>query len=212
MTVQHFTFNGFQENTYILSDDSKECIIVDPGCSNVQEQAILEQYIEENGLMPKKLVCTHFHIDHILGNKFVATKWNLEVEGHEKGLITWGYGEQTAAIYGFPYDPSPKPTVFLEEGDQVKFGNTVLDILFVPGHAQGHIALVNHASHEVIAGDVLFNGSIGRTDLPGGDYNTLEQSILTKLYPLPDDYVVYCGHGPSTTIGKEKASNPFVRA
>ncbi len=213
MKLEYFTFNPFQENTYVLYDNSKECIIVDPGCYTVSEQNQLAQFIEENELIPKKLVCTHFHLDHIFGNQFVTNKWNLLVEGHSADVATLEMGEKSAALYGFDnYIPSPAIEHFIEEGDQIKFGDTVLDVLFVPGHAPGHIALVNHESKTVINGDVLFQGSIGRTDLPGGDFATLEKSIKEKLYTLPEDYVVYAGHGPSTTIGFEKQHNGFVRA
>lgn len=213
MKLEYFTFNPFQENTYVLYDNSKECIIVDPGCYTIPEQNQLAQFIEENDLIPKKLVCTHFHLDHIFGNQFVTNKWNLQIEGHSADIPTLEMGEKSAAIYGFDnYIPSPPIDHFIEEGDQIKFGNTVLDVLFVPGHAPGHIALVHHESKTVINGDVLFQGSIGRTDLPGGDFATLEKSIKEKLYTLPEDYVVYAGHGPSTTIGFEKQHNGFVRA
>ena len=213
MKLHYFTFNPFQENTFILFDESKECIIVDPGCYSLEEQNQLEDFIDKNELEPKKLVCTHFHLDHIFGNHFVSKKWGLPVEGHRLDLPTLQLGEKSAQMYGFgDYTPSPEIKVFIDEGDQIKFGNTALEILFVPGHAPGHIALVHHESKTVINGDVLFQGSIGRTDLPGGDYQTLENSIRNKMYKLPDDYSVYAGHGPSTTIGHEKRNNAFVKA
>jgi glyoxylase-like metal-dependent hydrolase (beta-lactamase superfamily II) len=213
MKLHYFTFNPFQENTFVLYDETKECVIIDPGCYSSEEQDQLVNYIEKNGLKPKKLVCTHFHLDHIFGNYFVSKKWGLDVEGHRLDLPTLQLGEQSAKMYGFDgYQPSPEIKHFIDEGDKITFGNTELDILFVPGHAPGHIALVHHASKTIINGDVLFQGSIGRTDLPGGDYATLENSIKQKMYQLPDDYKVYAGHGPSTTIGNEKQFNAFVKA
>ena len=213
MKLHYFTFNPFQENTYILYDETKECIIVDPGCYSSEEQNQLANYIEKNDLKPKKLVCTHFHLDHIFGNYYTAKKWGLKVEGHRLDLPTLQLGEKSAQMYGFDdYQPSPAIETFIDEGDKIHFGHTELEILFVPGHAPGHIALVHHNSKTVINGDVLFQGSIGRTDLPGGDYKTLENSIKQKMYQLPDDYTVFSGHGPSTTIGNEKQFNGFVRA
>ncbi|MCB9359893.1 MAG: MBL fold metallo-hydrolase [Flavobacteriales bacterium] len=211
ITIHQFTFNGFQENTYILCDETKECVVIDPGCYSNSEQQELVDFIAKEGLKPVKLLNTHCHIDHILGNNFIAKTYNLGLEMHKNDLPTLHATTEYGHLYGFAVDQSPEPTTFLDEGDVIVFGNSKLDILFVPGHAPGHIVFVNHEQKFVINGDVLFYGSIGRTDLPGGDHQTLINSIKTKMFALADDYVIYTGHGPSTTIGFEKANNPFLQ-
>ena len=210
INVHYFTFNGFQENTYILSDDTKECVIIDPGCYSNEEQQVLATYITENELTPVKLLNTHCHIDHVLGNNFVASKYNVGLEMHQKDLPTLHATPEYGQTFGFNIDKSPEPTTLLNDGDVVKFGNSELHVLFTPGHAPGHIVFVSHNDKFVINGDVLFRSSIGRTDLPGGDYDTLITSIKTKLMTLPEDFEVFSGHGPSTTIGFEKSNNPFL--
>jgi glyoxylase-like metal-dependent hydrolase (beta-lactamase superfamily II) len=210
INVHHFTFNGFQENTYILFDETKACVIIDPGCYSNEEQTVLENYITENELVPVKLLNTHCHIDHVLGNRFVAEKYNIGLEMHAKDLPTLHATPEYGHTFGFNVDQSPEPTTLLEDGDVVQFGNSKLNILFTPGHSAGHIVFVSHEDKFVVNGDVLFYGSIGRTDLPGGDHPTLINSIKTKLMTLPLDYVVYTGHGQSTTIGFEKNNNPFI--
>ncbi|MBL6657486.1 MAG: MBL fold metallo-hydrolase [Flavobacteriales bacterium] len=210
--IQSFTFNGFQENTYILFDESKTCIIIDPGCYEENEKLKLEKFIVDNELEPVKLINTHCHIDHVLGNHFVAKKWGLDLEIHEKDLSTLHSVKDYCQLYGFHnYEQSPEPSIFLKEGDKIHFGNSSLDILFTPGHAPGHIVLHSKEQHFVIGGDVLFQMSIGRTDLPGGDYDTLINSIKDKLLPLDEQTKVYCGHGPSTSIGFEKMNNSFLK-
>ncbi|TXB65925.1 MBL fold metallo-hydrolase [Vicingus serpentipes] len=211
ITIHHFTFNGFQENTYLLYDETKECVIIDPGCYSNTEQQELVDFIEKEGLKPVKLLNTHCHIDHILGNNFVSKTFNIGLEMHEKDLPTLHTTTEYGHLYGFTVDQSPEPTNFLNEGDIISFGNSTLDILFVPGHAPGHIVFVNHEQKFAINGDVLFYGSIGRTDLPGGDHQTLINSIKTKIFALPNDFTIYTGHGPATTIGFEKANNPFLQ-
>ncbi|MDG1188951.1 MAG: MBL fold metallo-hydrolase [Flavobacteriales bacterium] len=210
--IQSFTFNGFQENTYVLFDESKKCIIIDPGCYEQNEKLELERFIVDNELEAVKLINTHCHIDHVLGNRFVAEKWSLDLEMHELDLPTLRSVKDYCQLYGLHnYEESPEPSTFLKEGDKIHFGNSSLDVLFAPGHAPGHIFLYSKEQHFVIGGDVLFQMSIGRTDLPGGDYDTLISSIKDKLLPLDEQTKVYCGHGPSTTIGFEKANNPFLK-
>lgn len=209
MIVKQFVFNAFSENTYLVYDDSKECIIIDPGCSDQKEKTELKSFITENGLVVKSLINTHCHIDHVLGNSFVKGEYNVGLTIHKKDLDTLKSNEVVAPIYGFhDYEPT-EADAFIEEGEKVKFGNSELDVIFVPGHAPGHIALVNEDQKICIGGDVLFQGSIGRTDLPGGDFDTLINSIKTKMFALDDDVTVYCGHGPNTSIGFEKQNNPF---
>jgi len=211
MVVSSFTMNGFAENTFVLYDDSKECVIIDPGCNNAEERQLLVDFIESNELKPVKLVNTHCHIDHVLGNDFISKKYNLPLISHKGEQVVLDNMETAARIYNIPYDLSPDITVFIDEGEFLKFGNTSLEIYFAPGHSPAHIVLFHRETNQLIAGDVLFQRSIGRTDLPGGDYDTLIKSIKTKLLPLGDDVKVYCGHGPSTTIGEERLLNPFLQ-
>ena len=211
MKVKQFTFNPFQENTFVIWDETKECLIIDPGCYEKNEKEVLKSFIEENRLKPVKLINTHCHIDHIFGNKFSIDSWNIDLYINKLDLILLKDSETVARTYGFEhYEASPYPKHFIAEGDQIKFGNSKLDIIFTPGHAPGHICLLSKFYNFIIAGDVLFNNSIGRTDLPGGDFDTLIHSIQNKLMVLDNETIVYSGHGPSTTIGKEKQSNPFL--
>jgi len=210
INLHYFTFNGFQENTYILYDETKQCVIIDPGCYSNEEQQTLSTFITDNNLTPVKLLNTHGHIDHVLGNNYVAYKYNIGLEIHEKDLPTLHATPEYGHLYGFNIDPSPEPTHLLKDGEIVSFGNSKLEVLFTPGHSAGHVVFVSHEDEFIINGDVLFQGSIGRTDLPGGDYNTLINSIKSKLFTLPDNYKVYTGHGASTTIGFEKSNNPFL--
>lgn len=211
MKVTCFTFNAFSENTYVLSDDTKECVVIDPGCYDKAEKQQLTDFIKKEDLKVVRLLNTHCHIDHVLGNKFVADTFNVGLEIHEKDLDVLRSVPAYAPNYGFPNYEEQLPSAYLKEGEKVKFGNTELDILFTPGHAPGHVVFYNKAEKICIGGDVLFQSSIGRTDLPGGDFDTLIQSIKTKLFTLPDAVTVYPGHGPETTIGYEKKYNPFLQ-
>lgn len=211
MKVTSFTFNPFQENTYLLHDETKECVVIDPGCYERREQEQLKDYIEKNGLKVVRLLNTHCHIDHVLGNTFVADTYGVGLEIHPDDEQTLRAVPTYAGSYGFPQYAETLPTAFLKEGDTVKFGNTELQVLFTPGHAPGHVVFYNESEKICIGGDVLFQESIGRTDLPGGDFDTLIQSINEKLFALPDDVTVYPGHGPETTIGHEKKHNPFLQ-
>ncbi len=207
--VKTFVFNPFAENTYVLSDETDECIIIDPGCYEKYEKEELSNYIEERHFKVVKLLNTHCHIDHVFGNEYVKNKYKVNLEIHKDDAATLGAVKAYAPSYGFQNFEESKAEVFLNESDAIQFGNSKLNILFVPGHAPGHIAFVNVDQNLCIGGDVLFRESIGRTDLPGGDHDTLIKSIHKKMFALPDDTVVYCGHGPTTTIGHEKAYNPF---
>lgn len=211
MKVTCLTFNPFQENTYILHDDTNECVVIDPGCYEKQEREQLQRYIEENNLKVVRLLNTHCHIDHVLGNKFVADTYQVGLEIHPEDEQTLRAIPAYAPTYGFHKYEEVLPTAFLKEGDVVKFGNTELQVLFTPGHAPGHVVFYNGTEKVCIGGDVLFQNSIGRTDLPGGDFDTLINSIRIKLFALPDDVTVYPGHGPETTIGHERNNNPFLR-
>lgn len=211
MNIKIFTFNQFFENTFIISDSTNECIIIDPGCYDKNEKQILQDYILSNNLVPTRLINTHCHIDHILGNNFVSKTWDLELEIHHKDIDLLKNSKNIADLYGFVnYENSPITNKFLVEGDIIEFGKSKLEVLFTPGHAPGHISLYSKNEKFIISGDVLFNNSIGRTDLPGGNYNTLIDTIKSKFLCLDDSTVVYCGHGPSTTVGKERINNPFL--
>lgn len=210
--IKSFTFNPFAENTYVLHDtDTREAIIIDPGCYEKEEQAQLKNYIADQQLKVVKLLNTHGHIDHVLGNSWVKEQFGVKLYVHREDEATLRAVETYAAVYGFPRYSGSIPDEYLQEGGSVAFGNASLEILFVPGHAPGHIAFYQRDQKFCINGDCLFQGSIGRTDLPGGDFDTLIKSIRTKLFALPDDTVIYCGHGPATTIGHEKKYNPFCK-
>ncbi|MES2800182.1 MAG: MBL fold metallo-hydrolase [Bacteroidota bacterium] len=210
--IKSFTFNPFQENSYVLFDDSKNCIIIDPGCYERYEEKELLSFIEVNGLVVKALLNTHAHIDHVLGNQFVVETFGVDFYLHSNDLTTLNSIPSYAHIYGFEaYKLSPQPNKILNNGDVLKFGEIELQVFFTPGHAPGHVVFYNKENSFVINGDVLFNGSFGRVDLPGGDIEILKNSIYSTLFSFPDETVVYCGHGPSTTIGKEKNSNYILQ-
>lgn len=212
MQIQVFTFNQFFENTIIVFDKTKECVIIDPGCYTISEKDTLQKYISINNLVPVKLINTHCHIDHILGNNFIAKTYDLELEMNANDMELIKSSNEIAQLYGFTdYEMSPLPKKFLNEGDTLEFGNSQFKILFTPGHAPGHISLYSEKDGLLISGDVLFNNSIGRTDLPGGNYDLLIESIKNKILTLNDNTIVYCGHGPSTTIGNERLNNPFLK-
>ncbi|WP_186755580.1 MBL fold metallo-hydrolase [Echinicola salinicaeni] len=208
--IKAFTFNPFQENTYILYDDTKKAVIIDPGCYEKDEKEQLKKFIESNELQPVRLLNTHCHIDHVLGNDFINYSYKLPLEIHPKEEVVLRSVSSYAANYGFPAFAECEPEIFFDEGEKITFGNTELEIIWVPGHAPGHVVFYHPASKTCIGGDTLFQGSIGRTDLPGGDHQTLLNAIKNKLFTLPDDVKVYPGHGPATTIGIEKTHNPFV--
>lgn len=207
--VNYFTFGSFGENTYVVSDDSGKCIIIDPGCYSGEEKRILRNFIEEENLIVEKLINTHCHIDHVLGNAFVKDTWGVDLYIHPKEQETLRSVKLYAPMYGFHQFEESEADQFIDENEALTFGNSELEVLFVPGHAPGHIALLHREDKVLIGGDVLFKGSIGRTDLPGGDFNTLINSIKTKFFTLDQDVVVYTGHGPETTIGEERMFNPF---
>lgn len=210
ISIKSFTFNLFAINTYLLSDETGECIIIDPGCSKLSEEEQLSTYIEQKGLTVKAQVVTHYHIDHIMGISYVKEKYKTGVTAHRDGRIFWENSPRESNDYGLPAIKIIPPDHFVEEHDKIRFGNSELEVLLVPGHADGSICLVNHQQKFLIAGDVLFYGSIGRTDLPTGNFDVLRENILTKLFTLDDNFVVYPGHGQKTNIGLERIHNPFI--
>jgi hydroxyacylglutathione hydrolase len=208
--VQSFVNNPYQENTYLLFDDSGECVVIDPGMYTAAEQNIVVDFIKENNLKPVLLLNTHCHIDHVLGNKFVFDQYGLKPQFHIGESETLAAVMAYAPSMGLRYDPSPVPDTFLPETGTIKFGNTELQLIFAPGHSPAHLCFYDKDGNILIGGDVLFRTSIGRTDLPGGDFSTLVKNIKEKLFLLPDDCTVYPGHGPETTIGYEKQHNPYL--
>lgn len=208
INVKQFTFNGFQENTYVVYDNKNNCVVIDPGCYTREEQNVLFDFIENNHLKPVALLNTHAHIDHVLGNAAFLSRYPVDFYLHPDDLRTLKMVESYADLYGFPgYIPSPEPNKMLVEGETICFGNIAFKVIFGPGHAPGHVAFYNEAERFVINGDILFKGSFGRVDLPGGDLETLKKTIFEKMFALPDNTLVYCGHGPETTIGEEKQTN-----
>ena len=211
LSIQKFSFNGFQENTYIVQD-GVNCVIIDPGCYEKHEQDELMAYITTNNLKPAALLLTHAHIDHVLGCAFVLSKFEIDFYLHNEDLQTLNSVSDYASVYGYPgYLAPPAPNKALNHGDCLSFGEISLEVKFTPGHSTGHVVFYNKEAGFVINGDVLFAGSFGRTDLPGGDIEILKNSIHTIMFNLPDETVVYCGHGGETTIGQEKVTNYILQ-
>ena len=213
LSVKAFTFNPVQENTYVLYNEKGQCCIIDPGCYFPEEKRELESTIIKSGLHPLLLINTHCHLDHVFGNQFVHDVWGLTLHIHEKEKPMLDLAPESGVAWQMPFDNYEGPLTWLKENTVLKFGdgNDELEIRFTPGHSPGSIALYHEAGGFIIGGDVLFDGSIGRTDLPGGDFKTLVNSIQTQFFTLPDETRVYSGHGPVTTIGFEKMNNPFVK-
>jgi hydroxyacylglutathione hydrolase len=210
LTVKTFVFNPVQENTYVLSDEKDACIIIDPGCYFGNERAAIQEYIEQQGLSPQMLLNTHCHLDHVFGNKWVHDSWNLPLHLHEKEVPVLAVAPEMGLAWGMPFENYRGERIFLTPGDTVSLGAHRLKILFLPGHSPGSVGFHCAEQGFLIGGDVLFRESIGRTDLPGGDHMTLLRSIREELWPLPEDTIVCPGHGEPTTIGWEKAHNPFL--
>jgi len=202
--LKSFVFGPFQENTYVLWDETLEAVIIDPGNTEADEHEELKNFIEANNLKLKHLWLTHAHIDHINGNRFVFDTWKLLPQVHKLDLPYIERHKQVADMYSLPCEESPLPDFFLKEGETVSFGKSKLEMIFTPGHSPGSITFYCREQK------FIFYGSIGRTDLPGGDYDTLISSIKDNLFPLGDDVKVYNGHGQPTTIGFEKENNPFL--
>ena len=207
--IQTFTFNPFAENTYVVYDETGEGVVIDPGCYEKAEKNLLTEFIQNKKIKVKYLLNTHCHIDHVLGNDFVKEKYNVPLLIHKNDEPVLKSVKAYAPSYGFNLYHEVLPDGYLTEGDTVLFGHVTLQVLFLPGHAPGHLGFYHKESKVLLSGDVLFEQSIGRTDLPGGDFNTLIKSIHQKIFTLPDEVVVYPGHGNTTTVGEEKISNPF---
>lgn len=211
MTIKTFTFNPFQENTYLIFDETNEAVLIDAGCIFDAEKHQLKKFIEQNNLTIKRLINTHLHLDHQFGNKFIFDTYGLSPEACVEDEYLLENVIAQALTFGLPIEEEAQALgEYIVEDQYIKFGNSSLKAIHVPGHSPGSLAFYSEKDGVIFAGDVLFQGSIGRTDLPKGDYTTLILSITKKLLPLPDSTVVYCGHGPTTTIGNEKVNNPYL--
>lgn len=211
MTIQTFHFNPIMVNTLVLHDETGEALIVDPGNCNSLEDARLAEYIEKNGLTVKAIVNTHPHIDHIAGNAWTVKQYGAPLLCHEAGMPIYRKAHIYGAAFGLPVEKMPEPTRFLNEGDTVRFGHQALQVLYTPGHCDGSISLHDANNHLVICGDLLFEGSVGRADLPTGDMALLLDMVRTKILTLDGNTVIYPGHGDTTTVENEKLYNPFLQ-
>ena len=210
LSLKQFTFNPVQENTYVLFDEKDACCIIDPGCYFGNERRALKEFIDEQELAPKLLLNTHCHLDHVFGNKFIHDEYSLILHLHENEKIVLDNAAIAGLNWNMPFENYRGDLIFLSEGDTISMGDDELKVLYTPGHSPGSICFYCSSQKFLIGGDVLFRMSIGRTDLPGGDFDTLIDSIRNKIFALPDDVTVYPGHGEPTTIGFEKKNNPFL--
>lgn len=211
INVQAFTLNPFQQNTYIVWNESREAFIIDPGCYNADEQRTLDAFITANNLQIKALLLTHCHIDHVFGLQWAAEKYGFLPVAHEKEKVVFEFAETASQMYGVLYTPYTGKFTSINEGDELFLGDEKFVVITAPGHSPGSICFYNEKNGLLLSGDVLFRESIGRTDLPLGSYEELSNAIEKKLYLLPDKTKVFPGHGGETTIGHEKKFNPFVR-
>ncbi len=210
ITIEKFVVNPLAENSFVLSDETGEAVFIDPGFYFDEEQAEIKNYIESNHFTPVKIINTHCHFDHIMGVEFIRNQYNIPFWAHPDDEFWVEKATVQGEMYGFTVHPVSPANNLLNEKKTVKFGNSELEVIHVPGHSPGHVVFYSKQDAFLIAGDVLFYGSVGRADLPGGDYDTLISNIKLKLFALPDNTKVYCGHGPETTLGFEKTTNPFL--
>jgi hydroxyacylglutathione hydrolase len=210
LQIKQFTFSPMAENTYVLYNENKQACIIDPGCYFLEEKGQLEAFITQMGLAVDYLLLTHAHLDHVFGLKWAADTFQIKPYLHQNELKVLERGPVMASMYGMPFPAYEGEVNLIAAGDKISLGTDILDVVYAPGHSPGHVCYYCAAQGFVIGGDVLFQRSIGRTDLPGGDHQTLLNSIRTQLFVLPDDTVVHSGHGPSTTVGEEKRFNPFL--
>ncbi|MBN1987253.1 MAG: MBL fold metallo-hydrolase [Prolixibacteraceae bacterium] len=208
--IKKFVVNPLQENSFILSDETGECIFVDPGYFYDEEYDEIREYISENNLTPVKIANTHCHFDHIMGVEFVRNEYSIPLCAHPDDAFWIERAVDQGQMFGFDMNPVRPIDIFFNEGEKITFGNSELKIIHVPGHSPGHVVFYNSENNFLMGGDVLFYGSIGRTDLPGGNHQQLISAIQEKLFVLPGETKVYCGHGPETLLGFEKTNNPFL--
>jgi hydroxyacylglutathione hydrolase len=211
VTVKKFVFNDFQVNTYLLFDSNRDCVIIDAACYSAEEKDQLTTFIKENKLKLVRNINTHCHIDHILGNGFIAEEYGIFPEYHEESVVFFLTAQEIGRSFGYDTRKFPDPEGFIQQGDTITYGENCLKVLYTPGHADGSVCFYDEKNGFVVTGDVLFRDTIGRTDLPTGNFDLLMKSIGEKLFVLPDETIVYAGHGPETTIGYEKRNNQFIR-
>jgi len=210
MQLKVFYFNELRVCTYLLWDNTRECVIVDCGCGNENEFLRLQKFIDDNHLKPVLLLNTHGHFDHVMGNAFPVKRYKIKSYIHAEDEIWVAQAVEIALNYGYKVEQTPSPAGFLEDGQIIRFGQSALQVLHTPGHTKGSVCFYSPEDHFILTGDLLFQGCIGRTDLPGGDYDEIMESFANKILPLPDNTVVHPGHGPATTIGEEKLTNPYL--
>ncbi len=210
LKVKKFVVNPLQENSFVISDETGQCIFIDPGFYFGEEYDEVDEYLNEHELSPVFIANTHCHFDHIMGVEYIRNKYKVPFKAHPHDEFWLENAVKQGQSFGFDLDEVNPPDAFFHENEELKFGNTSFKIIHVPGHSPGHVVFYSEAAKTLIAGDVLFQGSIGRSDLPGGNHEQLVSNIKNKLFPLSDDTKVYCGHGPETSLGFEKKSNPFL--
>lgn len=211
MEIYKLVFSPIEVNTYILADKSGDCAIIDCGCYDKGEFEQMTDLIERKKLKPVLLLNTHCHLDHIFGNGMVLNEYGLKTYCHESEEANRKNSVQHALFFGLSMEAPPEPAGFLNDGEEIRFGSVILKALHVPGHAPGSLAFYSEKDNAVFTGDALFAGNIGRTDLPGGDYDSLINSIKNRLLTLPAETVVYSGHGEESSIGDELRHNPYFR-
>lgn len=210
--VQVFPGNPIQQNGSVVYNDQKDAVIIDPSCYERFEQQELTDFIADNQLNVHAVLNTHCHIDHVAGNAFCVDTFKVPLLAHKEELFTLSFAERSAQMYGLTaYIPSPEPTDFIEDKQVLRFGNLEFEVIFGPGHSVGHVAFYNAENRILIGGDILFKGSFGRVDLPGGSMEVLKKTIHERIFTLPNDTIVYPGHGPTTTIGEEKQTNYILQ-
>jgi len=211
LNIEAFVFNAFQENTYVLYNEQKQCWIIDPGMYDEREINGFIQYLNDNKLEPQAIINTHGHLDHIFGIKALKDKYNIRFGIHEGETPVLNNAVGSAMLFGFQMSENPIPDFYIKEGETISLGDDKLEVRFTPGHSPGSVSFYYPNGNWVIAGDALFAGSIGRTDLPGGNHEILLNSIHTQLFNLPGNTLVYSGHGPATSIENEVRYNPFFQ-
>ncbi len=208
--IKRFTFNPVGVNAYLLWDETREAVLIDPACFYPEEQSRLSQFVTDQGLQIVRLLNTHGHFDHLMGNNFATDRWKLKCFIHPGDLLLAGQAKHQAQFFGLTM-PNPEEPTVLDPAEVIFFGHSNLKVIHVPGHSDGSVAYWCESDKFLVVGDILFEGSVGRTDLPGGNHNLLISGIKSKLLVLEEDTKVYPGHGNDTTIGREKYTNPFLQ-